>query len=110
MNNVKKLVKKAKDLRYNVRFNKFCMYAFTGVLAAFFFMDNAYAFDASDQIAGEIAKWIKRGGGLVGFFGAVQTAYGLRSDDPEAKSKGIKTCLSGAAVAGIAQGYSSWIQ
>lgn len=65
----------------------------------------AASVDKIDQLASVIAGWFQKIGGVVTLFGAFQTAWGIKSDDPDGKSKGVKTAAAGAAVIAIATGY-----
>lgn len=49
-----------------------------------------------------IAGWIAKLGMVVGFFGAVQCAFGFKNDDADAKVKGLRTMISGFIVFAIA--------
>lgn len=49
-----------------------------------------------------IAGWIAKLGMVVGFFGAVQCAFGFKNDDADGKVKGLRTMISGFIVFAIA--------
>lgn len=107
---LRKNYRELKDLKYNPRFAKFCICAATAVFGVVIMSQPAYAAaDKVDELTRTIAGYVEKFGGIVTFFGAAQAGYGLKSDDPEAKSKGVKTAVSGAAVLAIAKGYSTWI-
>lgn len=49
-----------------------------------------------------IKKWVTRGGAVVVFIGGLQFAGGWKSQDPEQKSRGIETVISGALIMAVA--------
>lgn len=55
-----------------------------------------------NQVVLFIAGWIAKLGMVVGFFGAVQCAFGFKNDDADAKVKGLRTMISGFIVFAIA--------
>lgn len=55
-----------------------------------------------NQVILFIAGWIAKLGMVVGFFGAVQCAFGFKNDDADAKVKGLRTLISGFIVFAIA--------
>lgn len=105
---LRKNYRKLKDLKYDPRFAKFCICAATAVFGIVIMDQPAYAADKVDELTKTIAGYVEKFGGVITFFGAAQAGYGLKSDDPEAKSKGVKTAVAGAAVLAIAKGYSTW--
>ena len=50
-----------------------------------------------------IATWMGRIGIGVLLFGAYQVGFGIKNDDPDAKTKGLKTAASGIIVFAISQ-------
>jgi len=48
-----------------------------------------------------IAGWIGKLGMAVGFLGAVQFGFAFKNDDADAKTKGLRTLISGFVVYGI---------
>lgn len=53
------------------------------------------------EIMKTMARWMQYVGLAIGFFGAVQLGFGFRSDDAEAKSKGMRSMIAGFIVFGI---------
>ena len=53
-------------------------------------------------IVNMMAIWMQYVGLAVAFFGAVQLGFGFRSDDAEAKSKGMRSMIAGFIVFAIA--------
>ena len=49
-----------------------------------------------------IARWTTYLGAAIAFFGAVQLAFGFRSDDAEGKNKGMRSMIAGFIVIAIA--------
>lgn len=56
-----------------------------------------------------IAPWVKKLGGAVMFIGAVEFALGWQRDDPEAKTKGLRTFIAGAIVMAVGYGASTFL-
>jgi hypothetical protein len=45
-----------------------------------------------------LAGWIGKLGLVVGFIGAIQFAFGIKNDDADGKTKGLRTLISGFVV------------
>ena len=55
-----------------------------------------------------IAQWIVALGIGIAFFGAIQLAFGFRSDDAEGKNKGLRAMIAGLIVAAIGGAWSTF--
>ena len=55
-----------------------------------------------------IAQWIVALGIGIAFFGAIQLAFGFRSDDAEGKNKGLRSMIAGLIVAAIGGAWSTF--
>lgn len=62
-----------------------------------------------DSLAGMIAKIFQKIGGMVIFIGALQVAWGVKSENPDTKSAGIKTAAAGVLVTAVATAYTTFI-
>lgn len=111
---------KIRQLYYHPRTHRMAMFGATLLVATFIFSDPVHAAGSAsgasgasgnkiDLLAQTIAGWAQKVGGVIAFFGGLQTAMGFKNDDPEAKNKGLKTIASGGLVAAVATGYASWI-
>jgi hypothetical protein len=99
-------IKKLYELTYNPKTIKLCK------VATFAFMvimtKDVYAEEPGTDttkigtFANMIKDWSAAIGGIVAGFGGIQAAFGFKNDDPEAKTKGLKTCASGLMVIGVA--------
>ena len=56
-----------------------------------------------------IVPWVKRLGGAVMFIGAIEFALGWQRDDPEGKTKGLRTFIAGAIVMAVGFGADSFL-
>lgn len=56
-----------------------------------------------------IVPWVKRLGGAVCFFGAIEFALGWQRDDPEGKTKGLRTFIAGAIVTAVGFGSATFL-
>lgn len=56
-----------------------------------------------------IVPWVKRLGGAIMFFGAIEFALGWQRDDPEAKTKGLRTFIAGAIVFAVGMSSSTFL-
>lgn len=79
----------------------------TVFFVVYFFTRDAYCATADtskiDEITRWIATWISRVGLAVAFFGGIQTAFGFKNDDANAKTAGLKTLASGFMVFALCQ-------
>jgi len=55
-----------------------------------------------DTIANFVGTWVSRLGGVVLFIGGIMFAAGWRSDDAEARSRGVATMISGGMTMALA--------
>jgi hypothetical protein len=62
-----------------------------------------------DTLAGMISKIFQKIGGVVIFIGGLQIAWGVKSENPDTKSAGIKTAAAGALVTAVATAYTTFI-
>lgn len=108
---------KAKQVWFHPKTHQFVMYSVTIIGAVIIFTEPVYAAGGAtgatgtkiDLLAQTIAGWSQKVGGVIAFFGGLQTAMGFKNDDPEVKNKGLKTIASGGLVAAVATGYATWI-
>ena len=111
---------KIRRLYYHPQTHRVAMYGATLLVATLLFSDPVHAAGSAsgasgasgtkiDLLAQTIAGWAQKVGGVIAFFGGLQTAMGFKNDDPEVKNKGLKTIASGGLVAAVATGYASWI-
>lgn len=56
-----------------------------------------------------ITPWVQKLGGAVCFVGALEFALGWQRDDPEAKTKGLRTFIAGAIVTAVGFGASTFM-
>lgn len=63
---------------------------------------DAAAVGTYETVIDFILVWLRRGGALVGLFGAVILALGFKNDDPDRKTAGVWTMASGFLVCAIA--------
>jgi hypothetical protein len=56
-----------------------------------------------------IATWTTYLGAGIAFFGAIQLAFGFRSDDAEGKNKGLRSMIAGIIVIAIALGVGMFL-
>ncbi|MCX0386717.1 hypothetical protein ACSXAS_15410 (plasmid) [Clostridium perfringens] len=86
---------------------KFLILIATVFFVGYFFTTNAYCASADtsqiDGITKWIATWVSRVGVAVAFFGGIQTAFGFKNDDANAKTAGLKTLASGFMVFALCQ-------
>jgi hypothetical protein len=62
-----------------------------------------------DMLAGMFASIFQKIGFVVIFIGGLQIAFGIKSENPDTKSAGVKTAAAGALVAAIATSYNVFI-
>ena len=107
--NLKKVCNKEnlKTVCKSIRHQKTLMAITTMFFIGCIFTVNAYAVSADtssiDNITKWIATWVSRVGLAVAFFGGVQTAFGFKNDDADAKTRGLKTVASGFMVFALCQ-------
>lgn len=58
-----------------------------------------------NAVIGFLTPWIQRLGGAVILIGAIEFGLGFKNDDPEGKTKGLRTVIAGCIV--FAVGVSS---
>ena len=62
-----------------------------------------------DMLAGMLASIFQKIGFVVVFIGGLQIAFAIKSENPDAKSAGVKTAAAGVLVAAIATSYTVFI-
>ncbi|WP_010233475.1 hypothetical protein [Clostridium arbusti] len=102
---VKKLNNKSKGKYLNQNMKTAIV---TGLSMSVLFAYTAYGVDTSqlDTIIQWIAQWSGRIGLAVAFFGGLQTALGFKSEDADARTRGLKTLAAGFMVFGISNSLS----
>lgn len=95
--NVKKEKKKVKS--------KFKAFMFSLAVAIFLSSTEFVYADAFDNVTAEISKWAIRLGGLLAFYGGIQVAMGMQSEDAGSKRRGVLELVGGLMVVGFAIGY-----
>lgn len=106
-----KLVKKAGDF---CRYKKLQATVFAyGVLAPVEVSVSAKATTADAQwnnFTDFLEPWIKRMGGIITVIGLVEFGMGWKNDDPEAKTKGIRTVIAGCIVLAVGVSADKFLQ
>lgn len=66
---------------------------------------NSDATKKIDDLAKMISGVFQKIAGVIIFIGAVQVAWAIKSESPDAKSQGLKTIAAGVLVVAVATGY-----
>jgi hypothetical protein len=64
--------------------------------------------DKINELTKMIADVFQKIAGVIIFIGALQVAWAIKSESPDAKSQGLKTIAAGVLVVAVATGYTTF--